>query len=306
MVGSMEWLNYHHLLYFWTVAQEGSVSRASERLRLAQPTVSGQVRALEESLGEKLFRRTGRRLELTEMGQHVYRYADEIFSLGRELQDSLKGRPTARPQKLVVGVADVVPKLIAYRLLEPALRMREQVRLVCHEDAPERLLGELSMHQLDVVLSDLPVGASASVRAYSHLLGECGVTVFASQRLAASLRRDFPRSLEGAPFLMPLESTTLRRSLQHWLETEEVRPQVVGEFKDSALLKVFGQAGVGLFPAPTAIEDEVCNQYGVEVVGRIEEVRERFYAITVERRLRHPAVVAISKAARSELFKAHS
>lgn len=301
----MEWLNYHHLLYFWTVVQEGGVSRASVKLRLAQPTVSGQVRALEDALGEKLFVRAGRKLALTEMGQLVYRYADEIFSIGRELQDAVKGRPTARPQRLSVGVADVVPKLIAYRLLEPALRLPEPVRLVCQEDSPERLLAQLSTHELDVVLSDAPAVATATpVKAYSHLLGECGTTVFGAPKLAAQLRPGFPRSLDGAPFLVPTENTSMRRALHGWLEEQGVRPRVVGEFKDSALLKVFGQAGAGVFAAPSAIETEVREQYGVHVVGRADGVRERFYAITVERRLRHPAVVALSRAARSELFHA--
>lgn len=299
----MEWLNYHHLLYFWTVVQEGGVARASTKLRLAQPTVSGQVRALEEALGEKLFQRVGRKLELTEVGQLVYRYADEIFSVGRELQDALKGRPTRRPQRLAVGVADVVPKLIAYRILEPALRLPEPVRLDCDEDAPDRLLAALSLHELDVVLSDTPAaGASARVRVYSHLLGECGVTFFAAPRLAATLRSDFPRSLTGAPFLMPRETTPLRRALQGWLEEQDARPNVVAEFKDSALLEAFGQAGAGVFAAPSAIEAEVRDQYGVQVLGRTESVRERFYVITVERRLRHPAVLALTQTARTALF----
>lgn len=298
----MEWLNYHHLLYFWTVAREGSISAASRKLRLAQPTVSGQIRALEEAIGEKLLERSGRKVALTEVGNVVYRYADEIFSLGRELMDTLKGRPTGRPHRLVVGISDGVPKLIAYRLIEPALRMPEPVRVVCQEDRPERLLAELALHNFDLVLSDAPVGAGTSVRAFSHLLGETSVTVFAAPRLAARLRRKFPASLDGSPMLMPGEGSPLRRSLSHWLDVNGIRPEVVGEFQDTALLKVFGQAGAGAFPGPSAIEREIEAQYQVEAVGRLDGVRERFYAISVERKMKHPAALAISQVARLELF----
>ena len=298
----MEWLNYHHLLYFWTVARTGGVSAAGAELRLAQPTISGQLRALEDSLGEKLFHRVGRRLELTEMGRVVYRYADEIFSLGRELMDAVHGRPTGRPVRLAVGVADVLPKLITYRLIEPALKLPEPVRMIIREDKPERLLAELALHELDVVLSDAPMSPTVKVRAFSHLLGECGVTIFGTKELAAKYRRTFPRSLDGAPLLLPTENTSLRRGLDQWFEQHDLRPMVVSEIEDRALLKAFGERGVGLFPAPTVIENEVRRQYGVAVVGRIEAVKERFYAISVERRLKHPAVVAICEAARQQLF----
>jgi LysR family transcriptional activator of nhaA len=298
----MEWLNYHHLLYFWTVAREGSVSRACRQLNLAQPTISGQIRSLEDSLGEKLFIRSGRNLVLTEVGRVVYRYADDIFSMGRELLDTLKDRPTGRPVRLAVGVADVLPKLIAYRLLAPALSLPDPVQMVCREDKPERLLAELAVHGLDIVLSDAPVDASVRVRAFSHLLGECGVSLFATPRQAVLYRKGFPGSLEGAPFLLPTDNTILRRSLDQWFATQGIRPRVVGEFDDRALLKAFGQAGAGIFPAPAAIEKEVQRRYGVSVVGRIETVRERFYVISVERKLKHPAVVAITEAARGKLF----
>jgi LysR family transcriptional activator of nhaA len=298
----MEWLNYHHLLYFWTVAREGSVTRASQQLRLAQPTVSGQLKALEDALGEKLFERTGRRLVLTDVGRVVLRYADEIFSLGRELQDTLKGRPTGRPIRFTVGVADAVPKLVAYRLLLPALSLPEPVHIVCREDKPERLLAELSVHSLDLVISDSPVGAGVKVKAYSHLLGETPVAFFGSDALASGYRKGFPRSLEGAPVLMPTEGSTLRRSLDQWLDTEGIRPRVVGEIEDSALLKVFGQAGVGLFAAPVAIEAELRAQFGVKLLGRVDSVKERFYALSAERKLKHPAVVAICEGARRRLF----
>lgn len=299
----MDWLNYHHLLYFWTVVREGGVVAAGRKLRLSQPTVTGQVRALEQSLGEKLFERAGRKLVLTEVGRYVYRYADEIFTLGNELQNGLKGLPTARPRKLLVGVAEVMPKLIAHRLLEPAMRMAEEVQLICTEDRTEKLLSDLSQHALDLVLSDSPVPPASGIRAYNHLLGECGMTLFATARLAASLRRGFPKSLDGAPFLLPAETTPSRRSLMQWLDAQGVRPRVRGEFQDSALMKAFGQAGEGVFPGPSVIEAEIRSQYDVEVVGRVDAVREHFYALTVERRLRHPAAVAISEAARTQLFR---
>lgn len=299
----MDWLNYHHLLYFWTVAKEGSIARACDKLLLAQPTISGQLRALERSVGDKLFVRSGRGLALTETGQTIYRYADEIFSLGRELTDTLRGRPTGRPLRLVVGVADVLPKMISYRLLEPALHLPEAVQIICREDKPERLLAELAVHGLDIVLADAPVGPTVKVRAFNHLLGECGVSIMGTAEVAKSLRKGFPRSLDGAPFLLPTDNTTLRRSLDQWFENNGIRPAVRAEFEDSALLKVFGQAGIGLFVVPTAVEDEVRTQYGARLVGRLEQVRERFYAISVERKLKHPAVVAISDAARQKLFK---
>ena len=283
------------------MAREGSLARASAELRLAQSTVSGQVRSLEQALGEELFNRSGRSLVLTEMGRVVYRYADEIFATGRELQEAIKGRAVGRPLPLVVGIADVVPKLVAQRLLEPALRIAEPVRLVCREDKPDRLLAELAVHNLDIVLTDSPVAPSIRVRAFNHMLGECGVVFFGSPKLAAAHRRRFPASLQDAPVILPTENTTLRRSLDQWFAAHEIRPRVVGEFEDSALLNVFGQSGLGLFPASSAIAREVRRQYQVRSVGALDAVRERFYAISVERRLKHPAVVAISKGARESL-----
>lgn len=297
----MEWLNYHHLLYFWLAAREGGVTRASEELRLAQSTVSAQIRALERALDEKLFRRDGRRLVLTEVGQLVYRYADEIFALGRELQDAVRDRPTGRPLRLHVGVADVVPKLVTHRLLAPVLASQPPVRMTCVEGKVEHLLAELAVHRLDLVLADVPVGPSMRVRAYNHPLGECAVAFFATPRLAVAYRRNFPRSLEEAPLLLPTENTTLRRSLDHWFESQNLRPRIVSEFEDSALLKVFGQHGAGVFPGAAALAGEICRQYGVREIGRVDAVRERFWAISVERRLKHPAVLAIAEAARSVL-----
>lgn len=297
----MDWLNYHHLLYFWTVAREGSIARASEVLMLAPPTISGQIKDLELSLGEQLFARSGRRLVLTDVGKLVYRYADEIFTVGRELVDTLKGRPTGRPVRFVVGIADVVPKLIAHRLLRTTLSL-DNVRLICRENTSDVLLAELAVHGLDLVLSDSPIGAGVKVRAFSHLLGESGVSICAAPRLAKSLRRRFPRSLDGAPFLLPTEGAALRRSLEQWFDREEIRPHVVGEFDDSALLAVFGQAGEGAFAVPTAVEDDARRSYGVRVVKRLPGLHERFYAITIERKVKHPAVVALSRAAKTDLF----
>lgn len=298
----MEWVNYHHLLYFWTVAREGTLVAAGKVLRLSHPTLSAQIHSLEDHLGEKLFSRVGRRLELTEMGRVVYRYAEEIFSLGREMVDTVKGRASGQPLRLDVGIADVVPKLVVRRLLQPALSLPEPVRLVCYEDAYDKLLGELAVHTLDIVISDAPVPPGSSVRAYNHLLGDTGVSFFGTKSLANSYRRGFPKSLDGAPFLLPLESSTLRRALNQWFDRHDIKPRVVAEFEDSALLKVFGGDGVGVFPAPTVMEADVGRQYGVQVIGRADEVRERFYAISVERKLKNPAIVAISEAARHELF----
>jgi LysR family transcriptional regulator, transcriptional activator of nhaA len=298
----MEWLNYHHLLYFWTVAKEGSIAQACKQLRLAQPTISAQLHSLENSLGEKLFQRSGRKLVLTEIGSLVYGFADEIFALGRELTDTLKGMPSGRPIRFTVGISDAMPKLIAYRLLEPALRMQQSVQLICREGKPQQLLAELTTHGLDLVLSDTPAGAEMRIRAYNHLLGECGIQIFGIARLVNRYQDGFPKSLNGAPMLLPTSNTALRRSLDQWFEQHSVRPLVVGEMEDSALLKVFGSRGVGLFPAASAIENEVRSQFGVRSLGTIDRVCERFYAISIERKLKNPAVLAISESARAELF----
>ena len=298
----MEWINYHHLLYFWTAAKEGSIAKACEKLRLAQPTISGQLRLLEEALGEKLFTRAGRGLAMTEAGQVVFRYADEIFSLGRELQDVLNGRPRGRPLRLFVGISDMVPKLIAYRVLQPALAMSEPVQIICEEDSPERLLADLAEHRLDVVLSDTPITSLVRVKAFNHLLGTCGVTLFAAPQMAIRYRKGFPACLDDAPFLLPAKGSSLRSALDQWMDEQKIRVKLVGEFKDSALMKTFGQAGAGIFAAPSAIEKEVREHYKVGVIGRVDSVTERFYAISVERKLKHPAVVAIREAARDRLF----
>lgn len=302
----MEWLNYHHLLYFWTVAREGSVTRASEILELTQPTVSTQVATLEKAFGTPLFRRTGRSVSLTEAGRVVFEYADEIFKLGQELTRVMKEGPTrTRSARVVVGVADVLPKLIVYRLLEPVYHLEEPIQLQVIEDKSDRLLAELALHNLDLVLTDSQVTTSSvKVKAYNHLLGECGVVVMAAPTLAKKLRDQFPKSLSGAPFLIPTENTAIRRSLDEWFAAHGVSPLIRGEFADSALEKVFGAGGVGAIVVPAAIEKEVRDQFGVQTIGTLEGITERFYAVTVERRLRHPAVVRITETAREELFAA--
>jgi LysR family transcriptional activator of nhaA len=242
-------------------------------------------------------------LVLTDTGQEVFRYAEEIFTLGQELTEALKGKPTRRPLRLSVGVADVLPKIIAYRLLEPALRLSEPVQLHCDESSLVELLTELAGHRLDLVLSDSPMGPEVNVRAYNHLLGECGVSILGRSSLARKYRRGFPQSLNNAPFLLPTQKSMLRRSLDQWLDSQSICPELCGEFDDSALLKVFGQAGTGLFPVPTAVAKETCRQYHAQVVGRLDAVRERYYAISIERRLRHPAIKAITEAAHHDLFK---
>ncbi len=297
----MTWLNYHHLLYFWTVFREGGVTEAAKKLRLATPTISLQLRALEEALGEKLFEKRGRRLALTEMGHVVFRYAEEIFALGRELQDAVRTRTTVRPARLFVGVANAVPKLVAYRVLEPALRLEPRVELAIVEDRPERLMAELASYSLDVVLTDAQQ-STPSVRAYHHPLGESPVGIFGATRLAARFRRGFPASLDGAPFLVPTLQSSLRRALDAWFERSRVRPAFVGEFDDMALLKVFAAQGKGLFAAPTVISADLRARYGASLVGETSGVRERFYAVTLERRIQNPAVAALTSAARTRLF----
>jgi LysR family transcriptional activator of nhaA len=299
----VEWLNYHHLLYFYMVAREGSVTKAAEHLRLAQPTLSGQIRRLEESMEEKLFVREGRHLVLTEVGKLVYRYADEIFSLGREMQDALRGRPTNRPAKLLVGISDAVPKLVCHHLLQGALELEDPVELVLHEGKTTDLLAALAVQEYDVVLTDAPLGPAVRVKAFNHSLGGCGIAFFGKPSLARRFRQGFPKSLDGAPLLMPTVNTALRRSLDLWFDSIDVRPSVVAEIEDTALMKVFGQNGTGIFAAPVVVEDEIRDMHGVHVVGRTQEVREEFYAITVERRISHPAVAAIAEAARSGLLR---
>ena len=298
----MEWLNYHHLLYFYVVAKEGSVARASEVLRLAQPTLSSQVRKLEESLDEKLFEKRGRGLVLTEMGRVAFRYAEEIFALGGEMRDALRGRVVERAPRLHVGIADVIPKLVTHRLFDSARLIEGGVHLVLRDGKSSDLMAALASQQFDLVISDVPIPPDVKVRAFNHLLGESTVSFFATRSVARGLAGRFPASLDGAPMLLPTEDSTLRRSLDHWFDDIGVKPRIVAEIEDSALLKVFGQRGAGIFPAPTIVSDDVMKQYRVVRLGVASRVLERFYVITAERRIRHPAVAAITEAARSALF----
>lgn len=302
MIPAMERLNYHHLLYFWMVAREGSVSKAAARLRLAQPTLSGQIRTLESVLGERLFEKSGRRLHLTEVGRTVFRFADEIFSLGEELIDTLKGRPSGRPLRLTIGLADVVTKPVAYRLIRPLLERPAAIRLVVREDSPEKLFAALVAHELDVVLVDAPPGPETGVRVFSHLLGQSGVTLLATPELARRHRPKFPKSLTGAPFLLPGRTTGLRRSLEQWFDRHGVHPHAVGEFDDSALVMEFGRGGSGIFAIPSVVERAVRADFGLARVGHVPGIREQVFAISLQRRFSHPGVVALTERGRSEVF----
>lgn len=298
----MDWLNYHHLLYFWVIAREGSIKQACEVLSLSQPALSSQLRALEDAMGEKLFSRVGRGLVLTDVGKVAYHYAEEIFSLGRELTNTLKGKESYHPIRLVVGIGEVVPKMVAYKLLKVAFQQFKQIKIVCWEGRVERLLSELALHQLDIVLTDAPVPPTVSVQAHGHLLGESGVTLFGTERLASKFRRNFPQSLNGAPFLLPTTNSVLRRGLDDWFRKHNIEPLIVGEFEDGATMKAFAQEGHGLFPGSSVAAMEISRQYQVRKVAIMKGLMERFYAITVDRRLKHPAVVAISESAKKKVF----
>lgn len=294
-------INYKHLHYFWVVAKQGGIARASERLHLTPQTISAQISLLEDSLGEALFSKVGRNLELTETGRLVLSYADEIFSLGGELEEAVRNLPSGRPVVFTVGVADVVPKSIAYRLLAPALDLSDPVRIVCRENSLDALLAELALHRIDMVIADGPIPPGLNVRGFNHALGECGISFLAVPKLAKGLRKNFPHSLNGSPLLIPSETNLVQARLFQWLDGLHIYPRIVGEFDDSALMKAFGQAGTGVFMVPTAIATEAAKQYGVQIVGKTEDVREHFYAISVERRISHPAVVAITETARAWL-----
>ena len=299
----MDWLNYHHLLYFWVVAKEGGITQASKVLRLAHPTISGQIHRLEEVLGDKLFARKGRSLVLTETGRVAFRYADEIFSLGQEFLDTVKGRGGGRPLRLVVGVSDVLAKSIVHRILEPAFRLEDKVRVICRENrSAEAFLGELAVHAIDVILSDAPAGPGTPVRVFSHPLGECGTSLFAAPKLARSCRRNFPRSLHGTPVLLPGSDSTFRRALNEWFAARGIHPEVIAELDDTALASEFAEAGLGVFAAPDVIEAEILGRYRLQLVGRVKAIRQRFYAISIERKIKHPAVAAICEVAREHIF----
>jgi len=299
----MPFLNYHHLLYFWTVAREGGVARAAEKLGLSSPTISAQIHELEEALGERLFERRGRTLVLTEVGQLVDKYADDIFTLGRELLDAVKLGPDSRPGKLQVGISDAVPKNVTAALLEPAMGMDPPCVIVAHEDKFDVLLAELASFRIDLILSDIPIGAGHQVRAYNHLLGEAGVTFFGAKALAAKYNKNFPQCLDGAPVFLPTRETSLRRVLDQFFDTHGLHPRVLGEINDSALLRSFGATGRALFPASALGEEEITHSGQIKTIGTLDGVKVRFYAISPERKLKHAAVVNICLAARKDFFR---
>ncbi|MBI3101007.1 MAG: transcriptional activator NhaR [Burkholderiales bacterium] len=305
-------MNYKHLHYFWTVLRAGGIVRASEQLHLTPQTLSGQIKQLEERMGQPLLRKVGRGVEPTDAGRLVMRYADDIFALGASLQEALAtGRDARRTMVLRVGVADSVPKAVAFHVLEPAMALPEPPRLACHEGGLTSLLGELAVHRLDLVVSDVPAPASLSVRVYTHLLGRSGVAFFAAPRLLQAMdwtlrraRKAFPACMADMPLLLPSAPTALRPRMDAWLRQHQLSPQVAAEFDDGALLKAFGREGQGVFAAPAVLADEIAQQYQVQWLGTPEDLIEEFYAISVERRITHPAVSAITAAARGKLFAA--
>lgn len=299
-------MNYKHLYYFWWVAKAGGVIKAGEQLHITPHTISGQIGILEDDLGTPLYAKRGRNIELTDAGKLAFGYANDIFALGSELEQSVRNYQAARrPIEFRVGVADAVPKTIACRLIEPATHLPEPVRIVCLESKLEILLAELATHRLDLVIAGAPIPPSVSVRAYNHRLGESGLSFFAAGRLFKSLKGKFPACLDGAPMLVPTVDVALRSRLDRWCEENKLRPRVVGEFDDSALMKAFGRRETGVFIGPTVIESEIETQYGAKVIGRTKEIIEEFFAISVERRVKHPCVVAIAEASRTQLFAAH-
>lgn len=286
-------LNHRHLHYFWVVAKEGGISRAAARLGVAVQTISSQLKELEQTLGTALFTQEGRRLVLTEAGRTTLHYADQIFLLGAQLQETLQAQGETHRLRLTVGISDALPKLIAYRLLEAALHLPQGLRLICQEGEFDELLADLALHKLDVVLTDRPAGSRPNLRVFSHPVGECRIGFYATPALADRLGPGFPASLEGAPLLLPTRDTALRSRIDAWLSARNLHPDVVGEFEDSALLMTFGRSGLGLFPAPSLLAANLAEQFGAQAVGEMEDVREQYYAISNERRIRHPAVEAI-------------
>lgn len=295
-------MNYKQLYYFWNVARSGSIARAAERLHLTPQTISGQLAELEDQLDTQLFRRVGRRLELTPAGQLALSHAEEIFQIGQELEQALRHGAGSNEQLLRVGVADAVPKSIAYQLLAPAMEQTMPVRLVCQEDKLERLFGELAIHKLDLVIADQPLPSELGIKAYNHDLGRSSIGFYGVPALAQRYRDDFPRSLEGAPMLLPGEKAAAPAPLLRWLNDLGIHPRVVGRFDDSALMKAFGRAGTGIFPAPTILREEILAQHGAEEIGVVDELVVRYFAISVERRITHPAVLAVTRTGRDALF----
>ena len=298
----MRHLNYSHLQYFWTVAREGSIAKASEVLHLTPQTISGQLKLLDEAVGQPLFNRVGRRLVLSDMGRVVFEYAEEIFATGAELASVVRGHQRSGPRNLVVGIVSSLPKLIAERIIAPAMLADQSIRVRCEEGPLEQLLSELAVHRLDIVLSDQPVPDGLNIKAYNHRLGESGMSFFARRDQARRYRSKFPGSLMDAPMLLPSPRSALRRRMDDWFEANGLFPRIVGEFDDSALLKAFGEAGTGIFAGPTVIKDEICRMYRMSVIGETDEIKERFYAISPERRLKHESVVLITDTARADLF----
>ncbi|MBL9187175.1 MAG: transcriptional activator NhaR [Opitutaceae bacterium] len=292
----MDWLNFHHLRYFWMVAREGGLRQAAEKLHVSPPSISAQIHELEAALGEKLFRRAGRANVLTDAGQIALRYADEIFGLGRELSAAIKQRPTAKALRLHVGVADSFPKLMTQQILQPVFALPQAVHVICREGKVADLIGHLAAHRLDVVLSDEPASGSLKARVYNHSLGECGVTFCAGPRLANALRKGFPRSLHQAPALLPADGTGLRRSVEQWFQSLGITPRVLAEFEDAALMKVMASDGRGFIPVPTLVAQEAIDRFSLRIIGATEKCREQFFAITADRRIHHPAVAAITNA----------
>ncbi|MCE5182387.1 MAG: transcriptional activator NhaR [Betaproteobacteria bacterium] len=295
-------LNYKHLHYFWVVAKEGSVTRAADRLGMAVQTVSGQIGLLEKALGKALFAPQGRGLTLTEAGRQVLGYADQIFLLGEQMVEVLQDGNAGGVLRLAVGISDALPKLLAYRLLDVALRLPVVVRPVCYEGEFESLLADLALHKLDVVLTDRPVGPTSNLRVFGHSLGEWDIMMYGSQSLAERYRPDFPASLDNAPMFLPTRNNALRGRLDQWFEAKSIRPDIIGEFEDNALLMTFGRTGQGLFPAPAALACDVAEQFNAESVGNMAGVQEHYYAISSERRIKHPAVEAILSATRDMVF----
>lgn len=298
-------MNYGHLHYFWVAAKAGGIMRAAEQLHTAPQTLSTQIKLLEEHLGQKLFRRSGRHLALTEMGSVVLGYADGIFALGAELEGAARqARSGPRTLDFRVGVTDSVTKAVAYRLLEPALDVAEPVRLICGEGKLPDLLSQLALNRIDLVIADEPMPRRVSVKAFNHALGSSAMTFFCAPKLKPLLKQPFPQCLNNAPMLLQAASTAIRQQFDSWLSRHGIHPRVIAEFEDGALMKAFGREGRGVFMAPTVLEAEIQAQYGVKVIGRSDDLVEEFYAISVERRITHPCVAAISQAARRKLFSA--
>jgi LysR family transcriptional activator of nhaA len=296
-------MNYKHLLYFWVTAKAGGVMRAGEQLHTTPQTLSGQIKLLEDWLGRKLFKKAGRNLELTEDGRLALGYADQIFSLGAELEAAVRAAHEGKKVlDFKVGVADSVTKSIAYRLLEPALAISEPVRLICSEGKFPDLLAQLALNRLDLVIADEPMSRRLSVRAFNHPLGGTAMGFYCTQALKAQLRGDFPQCLNGQPLLIPGTQASVRQQLEGWLTRHALVPRIVGEFDDGALMTAFGREGRGVFMAPSVMEADTLQQFGVELIGRSDELREEFYAVSVEKRISHPCVVAITDAARGTLF----